>query len=91
MEDKTDHELVQEYRLGSHEAFEVLYMRYRRRLYVYANTLLRSVQEAQDAMQEVFAKLIANGQCATRQGLMPVRIMAGNPCTTVWYDLTPRD
>jgi hypothetical protein len=45
MEDKQDHELVKAYAHGSRRAFEVLYRRYRRRLYVYAYSLLRRLQE----------------------------------------------
>jgi len=60
MEHRKDRELMQAYRLGDHKAFETLYMRYRGKLYVYAYSLLAGVHEAQDAMQEVFAKLIAN-------------------------------
>ena len=60
MHDKKDHELMEAYRSGSHKAFETLYARYRRRLFVYAYSVLKSSHEAEEAMHEVFAKLIAN-------------------------------
>lgn len=66
MEHKTDHELMQAYMLGHYEAFETLYMRYRGRLYVYAYSLLKRVDEAQDAMHEVFTKLIGNTDAFSR-------------------------
>ena len=66
MNDRTDSELMQAYRLGNSEAFEILYKRYRARLYVYAYSLLRRVQESQDAMHEVFTKLIANTAAFSR-------------------------
>jgi RNA polymerase sigma-70 factor (ECF subfamily) len=60
MEDKKDRELVEAYAHGSHRAFEVLYRRYRQRLYVYAYSLLRRLHEAEEALQEVFAKMVSN-------------------------------
>jgi RNA polymerase sigma-70 factor (ECF subfamily) len=60
MEDKKDHELMIAYRLGSDKAFETLYSRYRRRLFVYAYSLLKSSHEAEEAMHDVFTRLIAD-------------------------------
>ncbi len=60
MEHLSDHELMEAYVHGSDKAFETLYARYRRKLYIYAYSLLKGVPEAQDAMHEVFAKLISN-------------------------------
>jgi RNA polymerase sigma-70 factor (ECF subfamily) len=60
MDNKQDRELVEAYAHGSHRAFEVLYRRYRRRLYVYAYSLLKRLHEAEEALQEVFAKMVSN-------------------------------
>ena len=66
MENKKDSELVKAYAHGSHRAFEVLYRRYRRRIYVYAYSLLKRLHEADEALQEVFGKLISNTGAFTR-------------------------
>lgn len=60
MEENCDRDLINAFRRGSHKAFEILYARYKRRLYVFAYSLLKSESEAQDAMQDVFVKLISN-------------------------------
>jgi RNA polymerase sigma-70 factor (ECF subfamily) len=60
VEQNCDRDLINAFRRGSHKAFEILYTRYKRRLYVYAYSLLKSESEAEEAMQDVFMKLISN-------------------------------
>lgn len=60
MNDRTDHELMYAYAHGDHKAFESFYARYRKKLYVYAYSILKRTHEAEEAMHEVFAKLISN-------------------------------
>jgi RNA polymerase sigma-70 factor (ECF subfamily) len=60
VEQNCDRDLINAFRRGSHKAFEILYARYKRSLYVYAYSLLKSEYEAEEAMQDVFVKLISN-------------------------------
>lgn len=55
--DFPDKDLVQRCRDGEEEAFSELYRRYRCRVLSAAYRILRDVQEAQDATQEIFLKV----------------------------------
>lgn len=59
MKEKTDFELIQLYIQGSSRAFEVLYGRYRNKLYAFINYALSSASsEVDDVFQQVWIKAI---------------------------------
>lgn len=58
----TDAELVQLYRFGKNQAFEVLLERYKSRVYTYVFLIVRNKELAEDIFQETFIKAIATIQ-----------------------------
>jgi len=53
-----DLSLLQAYRAGDAGAMETLYLRYRDRLYAYLVALLGSADEAEDALQDAWRKIV---------------------------------
>lgn len=54
----TDEELVQLYAEGNNEAFDVLLLRHKKRVYTYIYTTVKDVDIANDLFQETFIKAI---------------------------------
>jgi RNA polymerase sigma factor (sigma-70 family) len=55
---RTDHELVAAVRRGEDEAFELLYTRYRTRIWSYIGGILHDADRAEDVSQEVFISVL---------------------------------
>lgn len=55
---RTDHELVAAVRRGEDEAFELLYTRYRTRIWSYVGGILHDADRAEDVSQEVFISVL---------------------------------
>src|ERR1700754_3281077 len=57
---RSDEQLVAAFRAGSEEAFQVIFDRYRARLFAYTRQMLSgSRQDAEDALQDVFVRAYA--------------------------------
>jgi RNA polymerase sigma factor (sigma-70 family) len=55
---RTDHDLVAAVRRGEDKAFELLYMRYRTRIWSYVGGILHDADRAEDVSQEVFISVL---------------------------------
>ena len=55
---RSDNELIEAFRDGENKAFEALLVRYKDRLYSYIYSLVRDEQQADDAFQDTFVKII---------------------------------
>ena len=53
----SDEELMVMFAAGTAEAFDMLYDRYKNRIYGFALTCLRSPQDAEDAVQDIFLRV----------------------------------
>lgn len=62
MNQLTDSELVKLYQSGKNQAFEVLLVRYKSRVYTYIFLIVRDKELAEDIFQETFIKAIATIQ-----------------------------
>jgi RNA polymerase sigma factor (sigma-70 family) len=70
---RSDEQLVAAFRAGSEEAFQVIFDRYRQRLFAYTRQMLSgSRQDAEDALQDVFLRAYA----ALRANDRPVSLRA---------------
>ena len=58
----TDEELVQLYAEGNNEAFDVLLLRHKKRVYTYIYTTVKDVDIANDLFQETFIKAITTNK-----------------------------
>ena len=58
----TDYELVKLYQEGNNEAFEVLLLRYKSKVYSYIFLIIRNKELTEDVFQDTFIKAIANIQ-----------------------------
>lgn len=58
LKSRTDEELVQLYAEGNNEAFDVLLLRHKKRVYTYIYTTVKDVDIANDLFQETFIKAI---------------------------------
>ena len=56
----TDKELVQSLKSGDHQAFERLFIRYGQKLFAFSNSYLRSENDAEEIVQDVFLKIWDN-------------------------------
>ena len=54
----TDEELVQLYAEGNNEAFDILLLRHKKRVYTYIYTTVKDIDIANDLFQETFIKAI---------------------------------
>jgi RNA polymerase sigma-70 factor (ECF subfamily) len=54
---RSEAEIIRACQSGDREAFEALYLRYHRELFLYLLSVLRSPQSAEDVAQDVFVKL----------------------------------
>jgi RNA polymerase sigma-70 factor (ECF subfamily) len=68
MEDRADHALASGLAAGDSRAFGALYDRLAARLYRVAVRLLDSREDAEDAVQEVFASLVRSRECLPQVG-----------------------
>ncbi|MGH9092922.1 MAG: RNA polymerase sigma factor, partial [Acidimicrobiales bacterium] len=89
-----DRELVERCQAGDRSAFEELYHRYHRRLFHFCLRRLREPYEAEDAVQEAFAKAWrAMPRFGGERRFYPwLTVIAGNVCTDVLrrrWRLTP--
>jgi RNA polymerase sigma-70 factor, ECF subfamily len=66
--DLSDEELMAMYCAGLQEAFDVLYERYRHRIYLYGCSCLRHAADAEDLVQEVFLRVAKSACSYTSQG-----------------------
>lgn len=64
----SDRELTELLRVGNHEAFEVLYERYKGVLHLHAYKKLGNLEEAQDLIQELFVWLWQKRACLPDTG-----------------------
>lgn len=67
---KTDEELFEAVRSGSHEAMETLVRRYHAELFGYAFRLVRDYHWAQDFVQEAFYRLIRSSDTVQKPGMI---------------------
>lgn len=58
----TDDELVKLYEIGDNQAFEILLLRYKSKVYTYIYLIVRSRELAEDIFQDTFIKAIATIQ-----------------------------
>ena len=58
----TDDELVKLYEIGNNQAFEILLLRYKSKVYTYIYLIVRSRELAEDIFQDTFIKAIATIQ-----------------------------
>ena len=58
----TDDELVKLYEIGNNQAFEILLLRYKSKVYTYIYLIVRSRELAEDIFQDTFVKAIATIQ-----------------------------
>ena len=58
----TDDELVKLYEIGNNQAFEILLLRYKSKVYTYIFLIVRSRELAEDIFQDTFIKAIATIQ-----------------------------
>ena len=58
----TDEELVKLYEIGNNQAFEILLLRYKSKVYTYIYLIVRSRELAEDIFQDTFIKAIATIQ-----------------------------
>jgi len=56
-EARSEAEVIQRAQAGDRDAFEALYLRYHREVFLYLLSVLRSPQSAEDVAQDVFVKL----------------------------------
>lgn len=57
MQQSNDESLLKELKAGRKEAFNEIYLRYQKQLFLYAYYKLRNLQEAEDVLQEIFTSL----------------------------------
>lgn len=72
VEDEWAWDLVEQFKHGDREAFRALYDRYFERVYAYMRVSLGSDQDAEDATQQVFVKVLESPG-AYRRGAQPWR------------------
>ena len=58
----TDEELVKLYEIGNNQAFEILLLRYKSKVYTYIYLIVRSRELAEDIFQDTFIKAISTIQ-----------------------------
>jgi len=56
----TDEELMQEIKAGNMLAFDILYKKYSTRIYQFANSILKSSEDSENILQDVFLNLWKN-------------------------------
>ncbi|MFW5821729.1 MAG: RNA polymerase sigma factor, partial [Bacteroidota bacterium] len=56
----SDNKLLQEMQADNMLAFDTLYKRYHKRLFHFANSILKSKEDAENIVQEVFVRLWEN-------------------------------
>jgi RNA polymerase sigma-70 factor (family 1) len=62
----TDEELMLEIKAGNMLAFDILYKKYSKRLYKFAFSILKSDEESENIIQDVFLNLLENRQSVVK-------------------------